>query len=259
MKRIFRAVFRQIKRLTNPGLFYSAAESAQVTISRKNTSIKGLISVGKNSTLTMEEDVQFNGNLHIGENCKVYIGKNCTLDQATFYIQKGSEMHISDHCVFDAPAQFPNVIRLEDHCKLHLSEHARVQAEVVIRFGGSVTMGTWSSINYLSEIRCDEQVDIGSYCLISYEVCIYDTNTHSTDWQERRKRIPLRASEETKPATAPVHIGNDVWIGKGATILKGVSVGDRSIIGIRTVVSSGSYPDDSRIVSQKPFNLKKEE
>ncbi|MFI5148638.1 MAG: acyltransferase [Bacteroidia bacterium] len=256
LQRIFQVILRRLKRITNPGLILTADPTAQVRISPLQTTIKGSIYVGKNSTLTIEDGVTFRGSLHIGEQCKVFIGKGSSLDPASFYIGNGSEMHLSPFCVFNAPPHFPGSVRLEENCKLTLSEHVRIQAEIVIRFGGFVSIGTWSSINYLSEIRCDERVQIGSFCLISYEVCIYDTNTHSTGWKERRERIPLGASEKNKPATSPVNIGDDVWIGKGATILKGVTIGNKSIVGIRTVIGSGNFPDESRIVSPKPVDLK---
>ena len=42
-----------------------------------------------------------------------------------------------------------------------------------------------------------------------------------------------------------------------SVILKGTTIGDRSIIGIRTIVTAGNYPNDSTIVSGKPVILKR--
>ena len=102
-----------------------------------------------------------------------------------------------------------------------------MSTSVLVRFGGTLTIGRYTGIAYDSEIRCEQQVDIGSYNMISYRVCIYDTNTHSTDWRERRKRIehcyPEGVYEEVKPSTSPVLIGDDVWIGKEVTITKGAA------------------------------------
>jgi acetyltransferase-like isoleucine patch superfamily enzyme len=41
----------------------------------------------------------------------------------------------------------------------------------------------------------------------------------------------------------PVMIGDDVWIGRHATILKGVTIGDRSIVGAGAVVTRSVPPD----------------
>ncbi|MEG2632990.1 MAG: DapH/DapD/GlmU-related protein, partial [Oscillospiraceae bacterium] len=40
-----------------------------------------------------------------------------------------------------------------------------------------------------------------------------------------------------KTKTAPVHIGNNVWIGGGAIILPGVTIGDNAVIGAGSVVT----------------------
>jgi len=63
--------------------------------------------------------------------------------------------------------------------------------------------------------------------------------------------------EIDKPKTKPIKIGDDVWIGKEATITKGVNIGNKSIVGIRTSVSGGEYPDDSIIVSNPPKIINK--
>ena len=156
----------------------------------------------------------------------------------------------------DIPASHPSAISL-DNGRLILNEKVHSKASILVRFGGEMSIGKCTGIGYGTEIRCEEKVDIGNYCLFSYNVCIYDTNTHSTNYLERRALIdrgyPFGAHEEKKPDTSSVKIGNDVWIGKEATVLKGVTVGDRCIIGIRTVVPSGSYKDRCKIVAPKPY------
>jgi acetyltransferase-like isoleucine patch superfamily enzyme len=255
---IRKIIFRVVNRLSKwlyPPLLLKADPSARVNISSKGTHLKGEIFIGKNAELTIGEEVQFQGILHIGDGCKVFIGSHCEFSNVTFQLVGQSEMNLAPFCIFDAPVHFPNKVRLEGS-KLELKEHVCIQAEILVRFGGLLTIGAWSSVNYLSEIRCEERVTLGEYCMISYEVCIFDTNTHSVNWKERRERIPFRGSEVKKPDTKPVSIGDDVWIGKGATILKGTTIGSKSIVGIRTLVTSGDYPEESRILSLKPVTLK---
>jgi acetyltransferase-like isoleucine patch superfamily enzyme len=64
--------------------------------------------------------------------------------------------------------------------------------------------------------------------LIGANCRIYDTDFHPVDFQERRSGA--------RPKTAPVAIGNDVWLGAGATVLKGVTIGDRTVVAAGAVV-----------------------
>ncbi len=237
-------------------LVFSKHADAKVDISKSGTLISGKISVGKNSSLEIADGVVFSGQLTIGENCKVSIGKNCSFTNVFFNVSAGSSLIIADHCVFTS-AGFSTCSVILENGKLKLQEHAHIQAEILVRFGGECEIGARTSINGGSELRCEEKLAIGAFCLISYDVCIYDTNAHSTDAQERREAILRDAVELIKPVTKPISIGDDVWIGKGATIIKGVTLGSRSIVGIRTTVPSGTYGEDSRIVSAKPVQLNK--
>ena len=48
-------------------------------------------------------------------------------------------------------------------------------------------------------------------------------------------------------SVSPIRIGNDVWIGGGALVLPGVTIGDRSIVGAGSVVVH-NVPPDSLVV-----------
>ena len=124
---------------------------------------------------------------------------------------------------------------------------SRVRASISAKRGAKVDIGKPTYINQGSEIRCHSAVSIGSCVLISYEVDIFDNNTHSIDWQNRRQSIepsPVGSFiEQSQPANAPISIGNDCWIGKRAAILKGVSIGNRSIVALGSIVTK-LVPED---------------
>lgn len=50
--------------------------------------------------------------------------------------------------------------------------------------------------------------------------------------------------------TAPIRIGNNVWIGANCVILRGTVIGDNSVVGAGTVLK-GIYPPDSLIVQKR--------
>lgn len=69
---------------------------------------------------------------------------------------------------------------------------------------------------------------------------------------------PLEAGERAKGTewALPVKIGNDVWIGGGATILPGVTIGDRCTIGAGAVVSR-DIPSDTLAAGNPARPLRK--
>lgn len=221
--------------------------------------IKGIISISKDSTLKIDDNVKINGKIIIEGNSIVNIKKNVFINNTNFII-RDSKVSIGDGAICNCPLNNPNTIEI-DNGEFLLGEKTKIQSDILVRFGGALSIGEYTGICYNAEIRCEEKIQIGAYCLISYDVCIFDTNTHSTNWEYRRERIknsyPDGCGEIEKPKTSPIKIGNDVWFGKGATVTKGVEIGDRSIIGIRTSISSGIYEEDSIIVNAKPKVIKR--
>lgn len=92
-------------------------------------------------------------------------------------------------------------------------------------------------------IMCEESVVIGSNCLISWNVGIADSDFHPIEPALRlQDSRALAAYLEDKPPrptvkTAPVRIGDNVWIGMNALILKGVNIGDNSVVAGGAVVT----------------------
>lgn len=111
--------------------------------------------------------------------------------------------------------------------RAHLSTKVHIGREVEIQArAGSVLIGSGTGINAYSRIIAFEQIEIGERCAIAQFVTILDhdhafASSGSMDGYVR----------------APIRIGNDVWIGEKATILKGVTIGDGAIIAAGSVVT----------------------
>lgn len=76
-----------------------------------------------------------------------------------------------------------------------------------------------------------EEVTIGSCCLLGANAFITDSDFHPVEPENRRyRRENVRIS--------PVHIGDNVFVGTGAMILKGVNIGENAVIGAGSVVTS---------------------
>lgn len=86
--------------------------------------------------------------------------------------------------------------------------------------------------NYFGEgfkVVCLESVNIGNQCLIADGVSIYDHNHRYGD-----SNIPIK---DQGYETAPVKIGNNVWLGARVIVLKGVTIGDGVVVGAGAVVT----------------------
>ena len=91
-------------------------------------------------------------------------------------------------------------------------------------------------------VVCTKEIEIGNYVKIGGNVCIYDTDFHSMDFFSRISAFKNQEpDEEAKKAT--VLIKNGAWIGGHCIILKGITIGSRSIIGAGSVVST-NIPDN---------------
>ena len=90
--------------------------------------------------------------------------------------------------------------------------------------GAELEIGAPCVMNNGVEIICMDRISIGSNCLISRGVVIRDNDGGHQVLIDGYK------------ATAPVEIGNHVWIGQGAMILKGSKIGDNAIIGAGAIV-----------------------
>lgn len=77
-------------------------------------------------------------------------------------------------------------------------------------------------------ITIKDELQIGDYTIIGGYVQIIDHN-HSCRKNELIK--------EQKAEIKPIRIGRDVWIGSGAKILCGVTIGDGAVIGANAVVN----------------------
>lgn len=105
-----------------------------------------------------------------------------------------------------------------------------------VRFGRGrlLRIGTNSGIGEDSYIVCMSEVSIGRDVMIGPQVMIL---TGGHDFSE-----PTRKLIDQKITTAPVIIGDDVWIGARALILPGVVIGSRSIIAAGSVVTKEVLP-----------------
>ncbi|MCE8002899.1 sugar O-acetyltransferase [Billgrantia ethanolica] len=100
-------------------------------------------------------------------------------------------------------------------------------------YGGNITLGEKVFFNFNCVILDVAEVTIGNHTMFGPGVQVY-TATHPLDAEERRSGLE---------AAKPITIGDDVWIGGGAILCPGVTIGARSVIGAGSVVTK-DIPED---------------
>lgn len=121
---------------------------------------------------------------------------------------------------------------------------------VVAKGNAQINIGDRTGISGAT-IYAWEKIQIGSDCIIGANVKIFDTDFHPADAGER-----LRGNRDAVK-TNPVKIGNNVFIGVNAIILKGTELGDNCVVGAGSVVS-GKFGDGEIIVGNPAWATRKE-
>jgi acetyltransferase-like isoleucine patch superfamily enzyme len=95
-----------------------------------------------------------------------------------------------------------------------------------------IIVGNGTFIGNGCTLSSARRIVIGNNGLISTNVRIHDNDGHPLDPERRLRKEPIRQDE-----AADVIIGNNVWIGAHAMILKGVTIGDHAVVATGAVVT----------------------
>jgi len=97
-----------------------------------------------------------------------------------------------------------------------------------------ISIGARAVLNNNCSITAKTYVEVGAECLLGVQVMISDFDAHAIDPAVRRS---------TEGVSRPVRLERNVWIGNRVTILKGVSIGENSIIAAGAVVTKSVPPN----------------
>lgn len=110
-------------------------------------------------------------------------------------------------------------------------------SSLVVKKNAKLYIGNNTGISN-SSIFCCNSIYIGHNVLIGGDCKIYDTDFHSIYYSDRQER------PEVGVISAPVKICNGVFIGTGTIVLKGVTIGENSVIGAGSVVTKNIPPNE---------------
>ena len=133
--------------------------------------------------------------------------------------------------------------------KLIIEELANFTGPCQIAMDGNSTLifSKWSGIRGVRFLLKNANVNIGYHCMFSYGITVRNHDSHY-----------ILDSQTLEPTNHPkdINIGSEVWIGEGATILKGVSIGDNSVVAMNSVVTKGC--GEGCILAGNPAKIVKE-
>lgn len=136
---------------------------------------------------------------------------------AVFDIQKGAHVSIGENFICSSGIRYP----IDN----------KTCSKITVKAGASLKIGDNVGMSNTC-IQCHQSIEIGQGVKLGAGVMIFDTDFHSLDWRDRADHTDIE-----KRIMKPVLIENFVFIGANSIILKGVSIGEKSIIGAGSVVS----------------------
>lgn len=153
-----------------------------------------------------------------GKNLKIY-------NKIYLQIEDRGNVEIGDNFVFTSGENI-NALARNIRGSIRLSQNAS------LKIGNNVGIGS-------SSLRVNKSITIGNNVKIGGDCIFLDSNSHSINYLERRNYI----TDSANKIDDPIVIEDDVFIGCRCIILKGVTIGARSIIGSGSVITK-SIPAD---------------
>jgi acetyltransferase-like isoleucine patch superfamily enzyme len=129
---------------------------------------------------------------------------------------------------------------------VEVGDNCRIEGWLVCHQPTSqILIGSRTSIGGGTVIEALNRVMIGDDCLIAHHVTIQDHNSHPLEWEHRKNDVLdwiAGRKDWSHVAHADVMIGPKCWIGTRVIILKGVCLGEGTIVGAGSVVTKSVPP-----------------
>ena len=116
-------------------------------------------------------------------------------------------------------------IAIKKKSSLFIGKKMKARNNVSFRIydGGNVVIGDNCFFNDGCSVNCQQKIEIGKNVMFGQNVMIFD---HDHDYKNNIKNFKKKT----------VKIGSNVWIGANSIILKGVTIGNNSVIAAGTIV-----------------------
>ena len=136
-------------------------------------------------------------------------------------------------------------IRLLPGCTVRVGERSMLRAKVLFdRRDAALSLGDRTFVGN-STIVIASRVEIGDDVLIAWGCTIVDHDSHALRFSDRKNDASNwydGKKDWTHVDIKPVTIGNKVWIGLNVIVLKGVTIGEGSVVAAGSVVTHDVAP-----------------
>lgn len=154
-------------------------------------------------------------------------GVAASIDPAARIVVQAGRLTIGK--VWPGLAPLPAILNVERDARIEIAGNFDICIGCFVTVNRGAELRTGSGyMNYRGTIECFERVELGRNVIIGPDVVIRDSDNHVMYGSAR--------------PSAPVRIDDDVWIGHGAMILKGVTVGKGAVVAARAVVTRDVPP-----------------
>jgi acetyltransferase-like isoleucine patch superfamily enzyme len=191
---------------------------ALIQVSLKNIQI---INKGIQNCLKIKNTLLRNSNVNIqGNNCLIEIGKDSLLDNCKIFMSGNNQ-----------------TLKIGEGCRIRNTSFWLEDGNNSVIMGNQVT----TEGVHFAATEIGGTIEIGNDCMFSYDIDVRNGDSHVILTQDGLTRINYPEN---------IKIGNHVWIGAHAIILKGSIISDNCVIGTSTLVSGGKIESNSLIAGQ---------
>ena len=169
--------------------------------------------------------------------------KKNMLKKCSAYVNLSEESYYGNHFNIDLrhPVESSKYVSIGNNC--FIDGNFIIESEK-----GKIVVGNRCHIG-TSQLISREGIFIGDDVIIAWDVTIYDHNSHSVIWNERKMDViseykdiqkyndPIFSKDWSNVVSKKIVIGSKAWIGFGVTVLKGVTIGEGAVIAAKSVVT----------------------
>jgi acetyltransferase-like isoleucine patch superfamily enzyme len=151
-----------------------------------------------------------------------------------------ARLRLGTHAFGFARGDQGGLLRLDGELELRGNVQVGVGAGWVVGEGARLSIGARSYFSPNTRIVAMNAISIGDDCAVSWDVQLLDEDFHE-----------VIVDGEVRPTSGPISIGNHVWIGSRATVLKGAVIPDDTAVAAGAVVS-GQFTEPGTVLAGCP-------